>query len=71
MNNKYNELNENVELKRKLFSIGICPSMGPTVPKGDKGERWLQEIPGEIPVSSYEGLAFASFIDAKSINNIV
>ncbi len=39
MNNKYNELNENVELKRKLFSIGICPSMGPTVPKGDKGER--------------------------------
>lgn len=30
MNNKYNELNENVELKRKLFSIGICPIMGPT-----------------------------------------
>ena len=82
MNNKYNELNESVELKRKLFSIGICPSMGPrglkgdvgpTGPKGDKGEigeRGPQGIPGEIPVSSYEGLAFASFTDAKSINNM-
>lgn len=35
MNNKYNELNESVELKRKLFSIGICPSMGPRGLKGD------------------------------------
>ena len=59
-----------MELKRKLFSIGICPSMGPRGLKGDVGPTGPQGIPCEIPVSSYEGLAFASFINAKSINNM-
>lgn len=73
MNDKYDELYKNVELKKKLMGLGICSitgprglkgDVGPTGPKGDKGE------PGDVSVSSYEGLLFASFKDTKGINNM-
>lgn len=54
MNNKYNNLNESVKLKRKLFSIGICSSIDPRSLKGDvestepKGLREKEDLRGYL-----------------------
>lgn len=54
------EFEENLRLRRKKLSLGICPSIGPTGPTGPQGER--KDI-GSVPISSNEGLLFTSFID--------
>lgn len=41
-----NEFEENLQLRRKLLSLGICPSIGPTGPTGPQGEVGIQGIMG-------------------------
>ena len=54
------EFEQNLRLRRKILSLGICPSIGPTGPTEPQGER--KDI-GPVPISSNEGLLFTSFID--------
>ena len=61
------EFEENLRLRRKILSLGICPSIGPTGPTGLQGER--KDI-GPVPISSNEGLLFTSFIDTTILEKL-
>lgn len=41
-----NEFEENLRLRRKILSLGICPSIGPTGPTGPQGEVGIQGVMG-------------------------
>lgn len=72
-------LEENLKLRKKLLSLGICSSViGPTGPqgisgvqglkgeKGDVGPTGPQGEPGPIISSTNEGMLFVSFAETKA-----
>lgn len=69
---KYCELEENIKLRNKLLSLGLCIKG----PKGDPGRDGIegpigpQGPPGPLIPSSTEGLLFISFINTNTNNNM-
>lgn len=65
--NKYQKLQEDINLRRKLLNLGICNSIiGPAGPKGDKGDRGEIGPPGPIIPSSNEAIFFTSLEDTNT-----
>lgn len=78
---KYQELLNNIELRNKIFKLGIgCPSVGPTGPKGDpgqigpkgdKGDKGDTGPAGPIIPSNTEGLLSTGFIDTNTTETLI
>lgn len=80
MAKKYQDIEKDIELRKRLLGLGICSScIGPRGLKGDKGDQGEQGIQGEIgpagppgPVagSSTDGLFFTGFIDEETSSSM-
>ena len=75
---KYQQIQENMQIKNKLQSIGIgCSIVGPKCEKGDIcptgaiGEAGPIGPSGSIPVSSTEELFFTSYEDTNKLNEML
>lgn len=69
------KLEENLKLRNKLLSLGICSSViGPTGAKGESGEigpTGPKGDPGPIVSSSNESLFFASFLETSDPGEMI
>lgn len=75
---KYQELLNNIELRNKIFKLGIgCSSVGPTGPKGEsgqmgpKGDKGDTGPAGPIIPSNTEGLLSTGFIDTNITDTLI